>query len=359
VRLFRLRLEKRLLLRGRGEDDSAVVQAMQRMLSTLPLDNVNIRPHHEAIRSLLAAWPAPDEATSRRLSQTIAPLLRYYWAVNLSEIQFRVLVERITVVFLAEHQDEVTRLSANVCEAVEALADTIQEVQAVAEKRAWVLSEGFWSHLDVSRLDDLQDTFAPLMRFRQSNRSAMIELPLPDHIASRRWIIYGPSGEGAFADSYREQVEAHVRRLAEELPALTKLKRGEELHETDLSDIARTLNQADLFITEDILREVYQQPAASLPDFMRHSLAIAKLPTSEDRIQAEFERFIANHGFLSASQINFLRGVRAAVLRHAKISHDQLRKPPLSRVGAVEILFKPQEIEDIINFANRLAEQVA
>ncbi len=55
VRLFRLRLEKRLLLRGRGEEDSAVVQAMQAMLSPLPLDNINIRPHRKAIRTLLEA----------------------------------------------------------------------------------------------------------------------------------------------------------------------------------------------------------------------------------------------------------------------------------------------------------------
>jgi type I restriction enzyme R subunit len=248
VRLFRLRLEKRLLLRGRGEDDAPVVKAMQNMLSSLPLDNVNIRPHREEIRALLETWPEPDDATTRHLSQTIAPLLRYYWAVSLSEIQFRVLVERIAVALLAGRQDEMTCLSENAQEAVKELADNIQEVNAVAEKRSWVLSAGFWSHLDISRLDELQDTFAPLMRFRQSNRGEIIALNLPDQIARRRWIIiYGPSGEGAFADGYREQVEAQVRHLGENLPALIKLKRGEDLNEADLNDIARALNQARLW----------------------------------------------------------------------------------------------------------------
>jgi type I restriction enzyme, R subunit len=268
-------------------------------------------------------------------------------------------VERIAVALLSGQQDEVTRLSENAQEAVKALADNIQEVKAVAEKRTWVLSPGFWSFLDTSRLDELQDTFAPLMRFRQSNRTAIIALNLPDQIARRRWIIYGPSGEGAFADSYREQVEAQVRRLGENLPALMKLKRGEDLNEAELDDTARVLNQADLFITEDVLREVYQQPAASLPDFMRHILEIAKLPTWEERIREEFERFIADHGFMSASQINFLRGVRAAVLRHTKISREQLSKPPLSRVGTVEVLFKLQEIEAILAFANHLVDPAA
>jgi type I restriction enzyme R subunit len=125
VRLFRLRLEKRLLLRGRGEDDAPVVEAMQTMLSSLPLDNVNIQPHREEIRTLIETWPAPDDAITRHLSQTIAPLLRYYWAVSLSEIQFRVLVERIALALLAGRQDEMTRLSENAREAVKALADNI------------------------------------------------------------------------------------------------------------------------------------------------------------------------------------------------------------------------------------------
>ena len=359
VRLFRLRLEKQLLLRGRGEDDAPVIQAMQAMLSPLPLDNVNIRPHREEIRTLLETWPEPDDATTRHLSQTIAPLLRHYWAISLSEIQFHVLVERIAVALLAGRQDEVTRLSENAQEAVKALADNIQEVKAVAEKRAWVLSAGFWSHLNISRLDEFQDIFAPLMRFRQSNRGEMIEFNLPDQIAHRHWVIYDPSGEGAFAGSYREQVEAQVRRLAEDLPALIKLKRGGELNEIDLNDIARALNQSDLFITEDNLRKVYQQPAVSLPEFMRHILEIAKLPTWEERIQSEFERFIAAHSFMSASQINFLRAMRAAVFRHARISRDQLSKPPLSRVGTVEVLFKPREIEAILDFANHLVDPAA
>jgi type I restriction enzyme, R subunit len=95
------------------------------MLSSLPLDNVNIQPHREEIRTLIETWPAPDDAITRHLSQTIAPLLRYYWAVSLSEIQFRVLVERIALALLAGRQDEMTRLSENAREAVKALADNI------------------------------------------------------------------------------------------------------------------------------------------------------------------------------------------------------------------------------------------
>ncbi len=359
VRLFRLRIEKQILMLGQNIDDAPVISSMQEMLDELPLDNINIRPYREEIQRLITTWPAPEEKTTQHLSKTIAPLLRYYWASSLLEIQFRIIVERIAVAKLSGDDVEALTLADRAQNAVRNLAENIQEVKAVAEQRAWVLSEGFWTHLDQERLDMLQDTFAPLMRFRQRTGVEVIKLDLPDQIASRRWIIYGPTGEGAFAESYREKIEAYVKRLADNLPALKKLKRGEDIADEDIEQISKALNQADLFVTEDRLREVYQQPAASMPDFIRHILDIAKLPTWEDHIKEAFDTFIDEHGLMSASQINFLRAIRVAVLRHTKLTHDQLHRPPLSRIGIVENLFKPNEIDQIIDFANNLVDEVA
>ena len=359
VRLFRLRLEKRLLLRGRGEDATTVTAHLQAMLANLPKDNVNIRPHREEIAKLIATWPDGRPESERHLSQTIAPLLRYYGAESQDAIQFRVLVERASVAFLAGQPDELTRRIETIRDNLKALAESVPAVRAVAEQRAFALSAGFWQHLTLVRLDELQAAFAPLMRYRQREKAHVVELDLPDRIASRRWIIYGPTGEGAFAESYREQVEAHVRKLAEALPALQKLKHGESLTDYDLDQIGRALNQADLFITEATLRETYGHPAASLPDFLRHILHLGHLPTWEEAIAEAFEGFIAEHGYMSASQINFLRGVRAAVLRRAKLTPAQLGQPPLARIGNVSKLFEPSEVEEILAFANQLVDKAA
>src|SRR5690606_39348711 len=105
--------------------------------------------------------------------------------------------------------------------------EAIQKVMTQRDYLAFALSTGFWQHLDLPRLDDLQERFAPLMRFRVREGGQPIEINLPDRIAQRHWIIYGPTGEGAYAESYREQVEAWVRRLADDHPVLAKLKRGE------------------------------------------------------------------------------------------------------------------------------------
>lgn len=151
-----------------------------------------------------------------------------------------------------------------------------------------------------------------------------------------------------------------MRKLADQLPELAKLKQGENLSTEELEHISATLNQADLFITENTLRKAFDAPAASLADFLRHIVCEdAELPNREERINAAFDAFIAAHGFLRANQLNFLRAVKAAILHHGRITRASLSEPPLSRVGRVETLFQPQDIDELINLANQLLDEAA
>lgn len=302
VRLFRLRLEKLRLLRGRNQSDAAVLNALRSMVTLLPIDNVNVRPHREMIQLLQAKWPEPNSAEQERLNRTIAPLMRYVWAWSLPELQFRVVCERLSTAWLGGDSSTVDNVREDIKQSLKRLADNVPDVMRVAEARAYAMSDGFWAHLAIDRIDELQETFAPLMRYRIAQEIEQVELHLPDQISSRRWVVYGPTGEGAFADTYRERVEASVRRLADTLPALIKLKRGELLDDADLRQIAAALNQPDWFITEDTLKAAYQQPAASFVGLLRHILGISTLPTVEERINQEFERFISEHHFLAHAE---------------------------------------------------------
>lgn len=360
VRLFRLRLEKWLLLHSQQQDTQTAIAALLAMLDALPRHSINVRPHWDDLDTLVRQWPEPSQSALEHLSKTIAPLMRFALLVCLEELQFRIWCERLTVACLKGDALERTKVQERIKEAVSSLADNIPEVQRVAEQRVWVQSAGFWQHLDTARLGTLQSVFSPLMRYRTSTPSRTVEINLPDSITQRSWIIYGPTGEGAFAESYREQVEALVRRLAGQLPELAKLKQGEHLDDDELDQISKTLNQADLFVTEDTLRKAFEAPAASLADFLRHILCEgAHLPNREQRINAAFEAFIAAHGYLRANQLNFLRAVKAAVLRHGCITRAALGEPPLSRVGRVETLFQPQDIDELINLANQLLDDAA
>ncbi|MES2257427.1 MAG: DEAD/DEAH box helicase family protein [Pseudomonadota bacterium] len=360
VRLFRLRLEKWLLLHAQKKNTKVVIDELSAMLGSLPRLNINVRPHWNELDALAAQWPAPAQSVLGHLSKTIAPLMRFSPLAGLDEMQFRIWCERLTVGWLKGDEAEQTKVSERIQEAVTGLAENIPEVQRVAEQRAWVCSAGFWQHLDISRLATLQTVFAPLMRYRTSTPGHTVEINLPDSITQRSWIIYGPTGEGAFAESYRDQVEALVRRLADQLPELSKLKEGENLSDSELDRIAQTLNQTDLFVTEDTLRRAFEAPAASLADFLRHILCDgAQLPNREDRVNVAFDSFIATHGYLRANQLNFLRAVKAAVLRHGRITRAALSEPPLSRIARVEALFTQQDIDKLINLADELLAEAA
>jgi len=359
VRLFRLRLEKLALLRGRGEQTAIdeTVQQLQKMLAWIPHDNINVRPHVEELRRLahVGAWNVLDDAQFDRLRNQIAPLLRFLPDVNLSVMTFETRTERLAVAHLAGQSEQVASLQEKVVADLALLPTSLQAVQTQRAKLDWICNGDFWDGLDYARILDLQHTFAPLMRYRQRRRPQMVELNLHDEIARRHWIIYGPSGEGTFADAYREQVEARIVQLAREHPTLHKLQQGQPLDETDVRALARVLSEPDLYIQESTLRKLYNQPDATLVDFLRHILGVSKLPNFADRIEAAFDQFIAAHPHFAADQLRFLRVVRSLVLRRTQLTSQDLQRPPLNRVGDPHRLFAEDELAEIIAFANRLA----
>lgn len=359
VRLFRQRLEKLVLQRGLGAeaDSQATIQQLTSMLGQLPPENINIRPHADEMSKLLdpTAWQELNETRVEHLSQTIAPLLRFLPDINLSVMVFEVRTERLATAFLSGDQDGVTRLREQITSDLNRLPVNLPVISAQLEKLTWAKSDGFWDHLDMTRIMDLQTTFAPLMRYRQREEQNLIHLHLPDQIAAR-WIIYGPSGEGTFAESYRQKVEAFIHDLAEQHPTLRKLRKGEPLDEEDVKGLAHTLNQADLFITEAGLKETYEQPDATLVDFLRFILGLSELPSREEQISAAFDAFLLEHPHFKARQITFLRTVRSQVLRRAKLSTDDFSQPPFTHVGQAGTMFTPQELQEIIQFANQFTE---
>jgi len=360
VRLFRLRLEKWQILHAQQQDTQPAIGELRTMLQSLPRQSINIRPHWDELDALAQQWPLPSQSVLEHLSKSIAPLMRLAPLAGLDELQFSIWCERLAVAWLKGDDGEQAKVKERIHEAITSLADNIPDVQRVAEQRAWICSTGFWEHMDMQRLTSLQTTFAPLMRYRTATPGHTIEINLPDNISQRSWIIYGPTGEGAFAASYREQVEALVHRLADQLPELAKLKQGDTLTGDELERISQTLNQADLFVTEETLRKAFEAPAASLAECLRHILCEDfHLPNREEQINAVFDTFIAAHGYLRANQLNFLRAVKAAVLRQGRITRTALSEPPLSRIGRVDALFPSQDIEELIDLANQLVDEVA
>ncbi|WP_367304945.1 type I restriction-modification enzyme R subunit C-terminal domain-containing protein [Burkholderia multivorans] len=72
-----------------------------------------------------------------------------------------------------------------------------------------------------------------------------------------------------------------------------------------------------------------------------------------------FDTFIAAHPRLRANQLAFLRAVKAALLRHGRITRAALSQPPLAHVGRVDALFAPQHIDELLILTDKLNERAA
>lgn len=361
-RLFRLRLEKLQILAGRGDIPSVAdtIRQLRGLVSTLPLENINVAPHAEEIRRLAgsdAAWRDLTGENITHLSHTIAPLLRFAVAGSYPELQFENQTEQLALAHLRADAGEIETLRGRITEHLSLLPANIPEVRPHLEALAAARTDAFWNHLACDRILQLQETFAPLMRFRNRRPpGTFVRLSLPDQIQRRHWILFGPSGEGAFAETYRARVEALVTDLSGDNPALQRLQRGEELGPDDIEAIAAALNGPDLFVTEERLREAYHQPKAGLADFLRHILNVSKLPSREEAISQAFDEWVCKHPQLTATQLMFVRTLRKAVMQQAEItSLEALRKPPFSTIGDPEHLFKQSELSELFELITDMA----
>ena len=358
--MFRQRLEKLTILRGLNEGHAAreTVLQLQAMLARIPTDNLNVRPHLPALTEYAQPekWATLDTDRAAELNHTLAPLLRFLPEVNLKVMVFESRTEQLALAHLTGDAATIEHLREKISEDVRALPAALPEVQAQAETIGWVQSDGFWDHLDYARIMQVQSALAPLMRYREIRKQNIVRLELHDKIVQQLWIAYGPTGEGAFVQTYRGEVEAYVRDLAARLPALQKVQQGADLSDDEVDALVRELNQADLFITEDTLRRAYEQPSAHLIDFLRHILKVAELPNREAEITRAFETFIQTHPQYRASQLQFLRLVRSAAIARARLTTESFTLLPFSRIGPVDVLFTPQQLAEIVSFANQYIE---
>jgi type I restriction enzyme R subunit len=363
TRIFRQRLESFEILTGRNrsEDADRELVSLQKMLGALPLDNINVAPHVAEIQRLISdasSWLPIDEPKYQHLAMTIAPLLRFSTASGYVTLQFENITQQLVVAHLKSDVDEVERLRVRVIENLSLLPRDIPEVRGVIEALDEVQVIAYWNQLTWERTHRIQQVFAPLMRFRakRSGGGQMIKLSIRDEIRDRHWIVFGPSGEGAFVDTYRQQVETYIRDLSERSPALKKMREGWELTQDEMDSISSLLERPDLFITEDKLREVYSLPDVDLQGFLAHILNVAELPSREKQISQAFDEWIATNQRLNATQLMFIRALRQFVLSRTTInSIDDFKQPPFNRIGDPQKLFTSQQLKELLALVANLA----
>jgi len=160
---------------------------------------------------------------------------------------------------------------------------------------------------------------------------------------------------------YKEKVEDRIKRLADEHPAILKIKNNEMLTESDLRDLELTLNNPELYITEDVLQKVYTQNKGTLVQFVKNILGLYKFPDPAVRIKDAFDTYIIeNSRRYSADQLNFIRTVQTVFSKKKHIDYSELYDAPFTNFGinAPMPMFTESELNDFINICGVLEKEI-
>jgi len=129
--------------------------------------------------------------------------------------------------------------------------------------------------------------------------------------------------------------------------------------------LTKELGEGDLEVTPENLKKVFAHTADNFLGLVRQVLDMAYLPDYKDLVARQFDIYTTSHKF-NADQIRFLRAVQSVFLqkRHLETadastgSAQRLYDAP-SWVGfgqdAVERWFTEKEVEEVVEFVNRMA----
>ena len=364
-RIFMVRLKQLDHFRKSGaEKDVEEVKArLLEEIRSLPRDSVSVRESLREVEKALSPrlWESVGLDPVKFLKEKITPLMKFKPDVNLNEASFILRCERLGLAILKGDVEEVERLKSEIAEMIECLPtnlDLVRPKEAFIER---ALSGGFWQDIRYNDSQMLISELAGLMKYMSKEPRKTIVIDQEDLIQSREKIIFGPDSEEWYVAAYKEKVEEKIKRLAEEHPALRKIKQGEEPEEEELLSLEETLNSPELFITEETLRQTYSQKAGTLVQFIKKVFGLYEFPQPEDRIWDAFQTYIIeNNRDYTADQLNFIRAIRTVFAKKKHLDYGDLFDAPFINFGAKAPMpmFSEEELQSFIKICGSLEKEL-
>ncbi len=363
VKIFKIRLSKLRLFKDQQDATNfeKVKAEIINDIKSLPEHSVTVRENRRNIDTALSSqiWDDLDVKSFEFLEKTIAPIMRFKMDFNLYQEQFILKTEKLSFAILQSQAEEIKRLKEDITQDIRRLP---RNLAAVREKEAYMnqaLSESFWQRIVYPQAESLKENLTSIMKHKLPDESQILELDLDDLIAKRKWIEFGPQGEGDYVVNYREKVEKKILTLAQTHPAIQKIKQNIPISEKDLADLEDTLNSPELYISEENLRKSFNQPYGTFIQFIKGILGLYKFPNPEELINESFNTYVIernNKSALSVEQIRFLRTIKNVFAKKKHIEYADLFEPPFTQFGAdaATRFFSEEELKEIIDIFNSI-----
>jgi type I restriction enzyme R subunit len=360
VRLFHARLDKLEAAREVGLEEvvASVVGDLRRDIAELPENNVIVADNQAELATAgnEEFWKRIDEEAVGFLRKSIAPVLRARSDADFKAMRFELEVVELGTALITGDRDTFEAIKESI---INQAADLPLTVNVVLNQRDLIDSvqhPAWWLGPKEPHLCELAERLAPLMKYRQRRVAPMMKLDIQDLLAVKQWVEVGPEHERMTSAGYRQRVEAFVRALVAENTVLQKLQAGQEVTDEEIHELADLLERQDPFVTEELLRRVYDHKTAQFVQFMRHILGLEELESWSLTVHRSFDEFVADHTTLTSLQIQFLQTLRTFILQKGAIRRADLIELPFTRIhpNGVRGVFAPPEIDEIVAFAERL-----
>ncbi len=358
-RVFKAKINRlRVYLHRKDEEQiESIKKELQDMITLLPKDSISVKERKDVLQRLASPefWMNID---TDYLYDQVSPLMRFLEDVNYNEYSFILKCEQLELALLNKDERKIFDLKVAVKEDLQLLPMTLQVVKRQEETVFKVSSDAFWGTLNINNIREAKKKLAPIMKYKRKDEREIIKFDLDDQVIERKWIEFGPNGEGEYVHVYKEKVEKRIKDLADHSQAIVKIRNDEPVNDQDLKDLEDTLNSPDLFITEDKLRETYSQPQGTLVQFIKAIFGKYKFKSQEEQIAESFDAFIVAHNF-NTDQTRFLRVIKtvfmAKIRRHELLEIDDFYEGPVEAfgVGAVERLFSKEDLKEVVEFFNQ------
>lgn len=361
VRLFEARIDKLFVSQKKQDEAIAVktIKTIRENIKALPKNSVVILDNQQAIEQVSDDnfWISVTDERIEYLRMHISPLMRALSDADFKAMRFELDGIEAQTAKLGLDDDRYDMLKETIIEKVSELPLT---VNVVGRQKDWiekVQSEHFWITATDDDLDEMIERLAPLMKFRQKQRTPEKKLNIQDLLTVKETIEFGPQHERMSVDKYRRKVEDFIRELVKLNPVVQKIARGDEVTDEELEELADILKEQYPHVTEYILREIYDNKSAKFIQFIKHILGIEEIATFNETVSTLFGEFLKEHNNFGEKQIQFIMTLKTFVLQRGSVAKRDLINVPFTQLHpeGVRGIFKPEEIDEILSLTQKIA----
>lgn len=364
VKLFRMRLTKLNVAQELLEEEIVEKEKvkLKQLVASLPEKNVVIMDAKSLIESVTneTFWLKIDQNKIDLLEQSLAPLMRTISGVDFKAMRFEKDIVESSIALIEKDEETLDTMEEVITAQIAELPLSLNVVAKEKELITKSLRRSFWKKLNETSLDKLSDKLSPLMKYRKQDQGPsgnnQVSINIKDELIRKEYIEFGPDNELISISRYKEMVEKTIKEMTSSNLILQKIKSGELVTDDEVQHLVILLSEKDPYITETLLKKVYDNKKAAFLQFIKHILGAENLISFSEEVSNAFAIFVKENTTLSHDQIQFLDILKNFIIERGQVSKKDLVSAPFTQLHPKGILglFQPDQINKVVQLTEKI-----